>query len=223
MLDYTSVEKLYDYFISADQLVSTDTRNLEPGAIFFALKGENFNANKFAQQAIDSGCSYAVVDEAEYAIKPNIVLVENVLKSLQLLANFHRNRLNIPVLAITGSNAKTTHKELIHAVLSKKFKTAATIGNLNNHIGVPLTLLNIRPDHEFAIIEMGANHQGEIADLCKIVNPDFGLITNIGKAHLEGFGGIEGVKKGKSELYKFLKAKNCKTFISDIRIQDWVS
>jgi UDP-N-acetylmuramoyl-tripeptide--D-alanyl-D-alanine ligase len=214
MLDYTSVEKLYDYFISADQLVSTDTRNLERGAIFFALKGENFNANKFAQQAIDSGCSYAVVDEAEYAIKPNIVLVENVLKSLQHLANFHRNRLNIPVLAITGSNAKTTHKELIHAVLSKKFKAAATIGNLNNHIGVPLTLLNIRPDHEFAIIEMGANHQGEIEDLCTIANPDFGLITNIGKAHLEGFGGIEGVKKGKSELYKFLKAKNCKTFIN---------
>lgn len=214
MVTHTSIEELYEHFIKAGQSVCTDTRKPEKGAIFFALKGGNFNANEFAQKAIDAGCVLAVVDEEKYVLSPKIVFVENVLKALQQLANYHRRQLKIPFLAITGSNAKTTHKEFINAVLSKKFNTLATYGNLNNHIGVPLTLLSVKPTHEFAIIEMGANHQGEIHELCEIVEPDYGLITNIGKAHLEGFGGIEGVKKGKSELYKFLKTRAAKTFIN---------
>ena len=214
MLKYISIEKLYQHFIDANQLICTDTRNIKTGALFFALKGTNFNANEFAQQAIDKGCGLAVVDEEKYANNERIVLVENVLTALQDLANFHRRKFDIPVLAITGSNGKTTNKELIHAVLSKKFNTLATVGNHNNHIGVPLTLLNLNKAHEFAIVEMGANHKGEIAELCKIAEPTIGLITNIGKAHLEGFGGIEGVKIGKSELYKYLKAKHGKSFIN---------
>jgi UDP-N-acetylmuramoyl-tripeptide--D-alanyl-D-alanine ligase len=214
MHTHISTEELYKHFLEADQSVCTDTRKLEKGSVFFALRGDNFNANEFALKAIESGCRLAVVDDQKYLTAPGIVLVENVLKALQRLANFHRRQLSIPFLAITGSNGKTTHKELINAVLSQKFNTLATEGNLNNHIGVPLTLLKVRPDHGFAIIEMGANHQGEIEELCKIADPDFGLITNIGKAHLEGFGGIEGVKKGKSELYRFLKTKGCKTFIN---------
>lgn len=214
MQNQISTEELYQRFLQAGQLVSTDTRKPEKGSLFFALKGPSFNANEFAQKAIEAGCSLAVVDEAKYATQSNIVLVADVLTALQQLANHHRHQFRIPVLAITGSNGKTTHKELIHAVLSKKYKTLATVGNLNNHIGVPLTLLKLRAEHEFAIIEMGANHQGEIDALCQIADPDFGLITNIGKAHLEGFGGLEGVKKGKSELYKYLKAKSCKAFVN---------
>lgn len=214
MQNYISVEELYGHFLEADQLISTDTRNPEKGSVFFALKGPSFNANTFAQKALDSGCRLAVVDEPEYANDPRIRLVEDVLKTLQQLANFHRRQFSIPVLAITGSNAKTTHKELIAAVLSKKMNTLSTTGNLNNHIGVPLTLLRLRPEHAFAIIEMGANHQGEIEALCGIAEPDYGLVTNIGKAHLEGFGGIEGVKKGKSELYRYLKSRGNKTFIN---------
>ena len=214
MLNNNIIEKLYKIYQDSDQKICTDTRKLEKGSLFFALKGSNFNANEFAQKAIDAGCSVAVVDEEKYVTNVNIMLVEDVLATLQQLANFHRKQFKIPFLAITGSNGKTTNKELIHAVLSKKYNTLATIGNLNNHIGVPLTLLRLTKEHEFAIIEMGANHIGEIADLCKITEPDFGLITNIGKAHLEGFGGIEGVKKGKSELYKFLKSVNGKTFIN---------
>ena len=194
--------------------VGTDTRKIEKNALFFALKGANFNANEFAQKAIDSGALYAIVDEEKYADGKKIFYTEDCLKTLQLLANHHRKQFSIPVLSITGSNAKTTHKELIAAVLSKKYNTLATSGNLNNHIGVPLTLLGLRKEHEFAIIEMGANHQGEIHDLCEIAEPDFGLITNIGKAHLEGFGGFEGVKKGKSEMYRFLKLKNAKVFVN---------
>lgn len=213
-MQYTSTEALYQKFRRAEFRVSTDTRKLEKGVIFFALKGANFNANEFATQAIAAGCSLAVVDDAQYADGDRIVLVENVLKSLQQLASHHRAQFKIPVLAITGSNAKTTHKELINAVVSKKYITLATEGNLNNHIGVPLTLLKLRPDHEFAIIEMGANHKGEIAELCEIADPDFGLITNIGSAHLEGFGGIEGVKQGKSELYKYIKLKGGKCFVN---------
>ncbi len=214
MSKYISVEELYSFYLKAKQQVCTDTRKLEEGSIFFALKGGNFNANEFAQKAIDAGCSLAVVDEDKYVSDPKIVLVADVLKALQALATYHRRQFTIPFLAITGSNGKTTNKELINVVLSKKFKTLATIGNLNNHIGVPLTLLNIKAEHEFAIIEMGANHQGEINELCEIAEPDFGLITNIGKAHLEGFGGEEGIKKGKSELYKYIKTKNGKVFVN---------
>ena len=208
------IEELYQHFLNANNKVCTDTRNLIKDSLFFALKGTNFNANEFAQKAIDAGCSFAIVDDEKYAISNKIILVPNVLKTLQQLANHHRNQFKIPVLAITGSNAKTTNKELINAVISKKYNTLATFGNLNNHIGVPLTLLNIAHQHQFAIIEMGANHQGEIDELCQIANPNFGLITNIGKAHLEGFGGIEGVKKGKTELYKFLKTKDGEVFIN---------
>jgi UDP-N-acetylmuramoyl-tripeptide--D-alanyl-D-alanine ligase len=214
MLQLKTTEELYQYYLDSGQKICTDTRKLESGSVFFALKGANFNANEFASKAIDAGCSMAIVDEEKYVTHPKIVLVKDVLIALQRLANFHRKQLKIPFLAITGSNGKTTNKELIHAVLSRKYKTLATFGNLNNHIGVPLTLLSIKKEHEFAIIEMGANHQGEIEELCRITEPDFGLITNIGKAHLEGFGGIEGVKKGKSELYKFLKTVNGKAFIN---------
>ncbi|MBA2611101.1 MAG: UDP-N-acetylmuramoyl-tripeptide--D-alanyl-D-alanine ligase [Bacteroidetes bacterium] len=214
MPKHSSIEDLYDLYLKADQKICTDTRKLDAGSVFFALKGGNFNANEFAQKAIDAGCSIAVVDEEKYITDAKIVLVEDVLKALQQLATHHRRQLTIPFLAITGSNGKTTNKELINAVLSKKFKTLATIGNLNNHIGVPLTLLNIKAEHEFAIIEMGANHQGEINELCHIAEPDLGLITNIGKAHMEGFGGIEGIKKGKSELYKYIKTKSGKVFVN---------
>lgn len=214
MISHATLEQLYQVFLDSNRSISTDTRKPEPRSLFFALKGANFNANEFAAKAIEAGCNAAVVDEEQYAIHPKILLVDNSLKALQQLANYHRRQFKIPFLAITGSNGKTTNKELIHAVLSKKYNTLATIGNLNNHIGVPLTLLRLREEHEFAIIEMGANHQGEIKELCRITDPDFGLVTNIGKAHLEGFGGIEGVKKGKSELYKFLKTVNGKAFVN---------
>jgi UDP-N-acetylmuramoyl-tripeptide--D-alanyl-D-alanine ligase len=214
MLKHISTEELYSVYLEANQRICTDTRKLEKGSLFFALKGANFNANEFAKKAINEGCVLAVVDDEKYATEPGIVLVKDVLIALQQLANHHRRQFKIPFLAITGSNGKTTNKELINAVLSKKYKTLATIGNLNNHIGVPLTLLRLKKEHEFAIIEMGANHIGEIEELCRIADPDFGLITNIGKAHLEGFGGIEGVKKGKSELYKALKKVNGKAFVN---------
>lgn len=214
MIKYISTQELYQFYLDADQKICTDTRKLDKGALFFALKGANFNAGEFAQKAIDEGCALAIVDNEKFVTHEKIVLVADVLKALQQLANYHRKQFTIPVLAITGSNGKTTNKELINTVVSGKFNTLATIGNLNNHIGVPLTLLRLNKAHEFAIIEMGANHQGEIDELCNIADPDYGLITNVGKAHLEGFGGIEGVKKGKSELYRYLKAKNCKTFIN---------
>jgi UDP-N-acetylmuramoyl-tripeptide--D-alanyl-D-alanine ligase len=214
MSNHISIEELYSFYLKANQQICTDTRKLEAGSVFFALKGGNFNANEFAKKAIDSGCILAVIDEEKYLTDPKIVSVADVLIALQQLATHHRRQFKIPFLAITGSNGKTTNKELINAVLSKKFNTLATIGNLNNHIGVPLTLLNLKADHEFAIIEMGANHQGEINELCQIAEPDFGLITNIGKAHLEGFGGEEGIKKGKSELYKYIRSKHGKVFIN---------
>lgn len=209
-----SLQELYTFFLKAELKICTDTRKVENGALFFALKGANFNANEFAAKAIELGCSKAIVDDESYANGSHIYFVKDVLKTLQDLANYHRQHFNIPVLGITGSNGKTTNKELIHAVLSMKYNTLATLGNLNNHIGVPLTLLRMNASHEFAIIEMGANHQGEIAELCDIAEPDFGLITNIGKAHLEGFGGIEGVKKGKSELYKYLRSTGHKAFVN---------
>ncbi|HET8839000.1 MAG TPA: UDP-N-acetylmuramoyl-tripeptide--D-alanyl-D-alanine ligase [Flavobacteriaceae bacterium] len=199
--------------------VSTDTRKIEENSIFFALKGENFDGNLFAIQAMEKGASFAVVDKI---VTPHegLIKVDDVLQTLQKLANFHKKYLNIPVIALTGSNGKTTTKELINAVLSKKFKTVATKGNLNNHIGVPLTLLSMDSSTEIGIVEMGANHLGEIASLCEIAQPDYGYITNFGKAHLEGFGGIEGVIKGKSELYNFLKEKEKTIFInSDDAVQ----
>ncbi len=210
----TSVRDIYEAFLKCNQKICTDTRKLENGSIFFCLKGANFNANEFTSKALEGGCAFVVVDESKYAISDNIFLVKDVLKALQQLANHHRKQLQLKVLAITGSNGKTTNKELINAVLSKQFKTLATVGNLNNHIGVPLTLLSLTKEHEIAIIEMGANHQGEINELCEIAEPDYGLITNIGKAHLEGFGGEEGVKKGKSEMYRFIEKKGGRIFIN---------
>jgi UDP-N-acetylmuramoyl-tripeptide--D-alanyl-D-alanine ligase len=178
------------------------------------LKGANFNGNKFALDALKKGAAYAIVDEPEFAVNEKLIIVPDVLVCLQELARYHRDRLGLPILAITGTNGKTTTKELVAAVLSKKFKVNFTQGNLNNHIGVPLTLLSMNKDSEFGVVEMGANHPGEIKILCDIANPDFGIITNIGKAHLEGFGSFDGVIETKSELYNFLKAKGGKCFIN---------
>ncbi len=209
-----TIPELYEKYILSNYKVSTDTRKLELNSLFFALKGENFNANTFAEEAIKQGCSFAIVDDETISNGKEILLVSNVLESLQQLAKYHRQQLNIPFIGITGSNGKTTNKELIHAVLSKKYKTLATKGNLNNHIGVPLTILSITPEYEMAIIEMGANHQKEIEFLSEIAQPNFGIITNIGKAHMEGFGGLEGIKKGKSELYQYIKHTHGKLFLN---------
>ena len=200
------IELLYNIYQQYPS-VQTDTRKLKKGDIFFALKGGNFNGNHFARQAIDAGAVYAVIDEKEFEIPGKTFLTDDVLASLQQLAKHHRQQFNIPFIAITGSNGKTTTKELIHAVLSTTYKTYTTEGNLNNHIGVPLTILKIKSDAEIAVIEMGANHRGEIASCCNYALPTHGIITNIGKAHLEGFGGIEGVKKGKGELFDFLRGQ----------------
>ncbi len=208
------IDILYQKFIECNQSVATDTRKLSTNSIFFALQGPTFNANNFALTAIEQGCKYAVIDDVLLPPHPQLLLVKNVLEALQQLAKYHRMQLKIPVIGITGSNGKTTNKELIHAVLSQKYQTQATLGNLNNHIGVPLTLLSITKSTEIAIIEMGANHVGEIAFLCSLAMPTFGLITNIGKAHLEGFGSIEGVIKGKSELYHYIKNNNGTIFIN---------
>lgn len=194
--------------------VSTDTRKIEKDCMFFALKGPNFNGNTFAEEALKQGAKYAVIDEAEFRKDERFILVEDVLTSLQQLANYHRWQLAIPIIAITGSNGKTTTKELVNAVLAKKYRTYATRGNLNNHIGIPLTLLAMDETIELGIVEMGANHQKEIEGYCKIAEPDYGLITNIGKAHLEGFGGEEGVKKGKGELYDYLLKSGKNIFLN---------
>ena len=206
------IEDLYKIYLEHPS-VQTDTRRIKTGDLFFALKGPNFNGNSFAKQAIDGGAAFAVIDEDAYAIPGKTILVEDSLKALQLLAKHHRQQFTIPFIAITGSNGKTTTKELVHAVLSSTFTTYTTEGNLNNHIGVPLTILKIKPDAQFAIIEMGANHQQEIASYCLVALPTHGLITNCGKAHLEGFGGVEGVKKGKGELYQFLRQYNGGVFV----------
>lgn len=187
--------------------ICTDTRKIKPNSLFFALKGENFNANAFAANALELGATYAIIDEIAYYEDDKTILVENVLETLQNLAYYHRKTFDIPVIGITGSNGKTTTKELLYQVLSQKYEVLCTKGNLNNHIGVPLTLLELNTNHQLAVIEMGANHQGEIALLSKITDPTIGIITNIGKAHLEGFGGIEGVIKGKTELYQYIKDK----------------
>lgn len=215
-MDIKELYKLY----SQSFLVDTDTRKIREKSIFFALKGENFNGNTFAEKALTLGASFAIVDEKVYQTDNRILVVENVLKTLQQLANYHRNQLKTTIIGLTGSNGKTTTKELIYAVLSQKYKTIATKGNLNNHIGVPLSLLSITPETEFGVIEMGANHQKEIEFLSSICEPDFGYVTNFGKAHLEGFGGVEGVIKGKSELYAFLENNNKTAFINpDDKIQ----
>ncbi len=208
-----TIEEIYSLFRNHPN-ISTDSRKIEKGCLFFALKGENFNGNKFAQKALDNGASYAIVDEQEYCLSEKTILVENVLGTLQKLANLHRKELNIPILAITGSNGKTTTKELIAAVLSQKFRVSFTQGNLNNHIGVPLTLLKMNTETQFGVVEMGANHPGEIDQLCRIAEPNYGIITNIGKAHLEGFGSFEGVIQTKTELYRFLELKKGTVFFN---------
>ena len=208
-----TIEQLYAIFLN-HPFVQTDTRKLQTGEIFFALKGENFNGNLFAVKAIELGASAVVIDEEVNIIDDKIFKVENVLEALQQLAKHHRQQYNIPFIAITGSNGKTTTKELVSAVLSTHFKTYTTKGNLNNHIGVPLTILSIHSDAEIAVIEMGANHQKEIESYCSYTLPTHGLITNCGKAHLEGFGGIEGVKKGKGELFDFLRANHGTAFVN---------
>ncbi len=195
-----TTEQIYSLY-SQYPKVETDSRKIEEGCLFFALKGEKFNGNQFAAEALEKGAAYAIIDEKGFYLDERTVLVDDVLEALQSLAHYHRQQLGIPVLAITGSNGKTTTKELIASVLSKKYKIAYTRGNLNNHIGVPLTILQMDWDTEIGIIEMGANHAGEIGELCAIADPDFGIITNIGIAHLEGFGSFEIIKKTKSELY----------------------
>lgn len=194
--------------------ITTDTRKITEDSLFFALKGDNFDANTFTEEALQKGAKYVVIDNIKYHIDDRTLLVDNTLKTLQDLAQYHRNYLKLPIISLTGSNGKTTTKELIHAVLSQKFNVKATIGNLNNHIGVPLTLLSFDETTEIGIVEMGANHQKEIEFLCEIAQPDYGYITNFGKAHLEGFGGIEGVIKGKSEMYEYLKNNNKTAFIN---------
>lgn len=205
--------QLYDIFLQ-HPVICTDSRECQPDSLFFALKGDNFNANAFALTALEKGCAFAVVDEAEYAIDNRFILVENVLESLQQLATFHREQLGTRVIGITGTNGKTTTKELIASVLSEKYNVLFTQGNLNNHIGVPLTLLQLKPEHQLAVIEMGANHPGEIKMLAEIARPDYGIITNVGKAHLEGFGSFEGVKNTKAELYDYILKNGKAIFIN---------
>ncbi len=208
-----NINSLYELFLKCGK-VSTDTRKIEPGSIFFALKGPSFNANAFAEEALIKGASYAIIDDSSYRKNERTILVDDALVTLQELAKYHRSKLSIPVIGLTGSNGKTTSKELLQAVLSKKFKTLATKGNLNNHIGVPLTILSIKSSVEFAIIEMGANHVGEVAFLSSIANPTHGFITNIGKAHIGTFGGFENIIRGKSELYQHLITNNGVVFIN---------
>ncbi len=210
----SSVGALYALYLE-HPIISTDTRNLSPDSIFFALKGDRFNANVFASFALDNGCVLAVVDDPNVAVDERYILVDDVTQCLQHLAAYHRKHLNIPVIGITGTNGKTTTKELLHAVLSTQFKTHATKGNLNNHIGVPLTLLSTPKDTEILIVEMGANHPGEIADLCEIAQPDFGLITSLGVAHLEGFGSFENIVKTKTDLYRSVNKNQGLIFVNN--------
>ena len=207
-----TIDQLYKIYRQYPS-VQTDTRKLKTGDIFFALKGPNFNANQFATAALEAGSAYAIVDEAPATPNDRIIVVDDVLSTLQQLAKYHRQQFNIPFIAITGSNGKTTTKELVHAVLSAGYKTYTTQGNLNNHIGIPLTILSVKDDAEMAVIEMGANHLREIANYCEYTLPTHGIITNCGKAHLEGFGSIEGVRKGKGELYDYLRAHGGTAFV----------
>ena len=207
-----NLSALYQIFLDC-QLVTTDSRNCPEGSLFIALKGESFNGNAFAGKALETGCAYAIIDEPEYAVEGDqrYILVDNCLQTLQQLANYHRRQLGTQVIGITGTNGKTTTKELISAVLSQSHNILYTLGNLNNHIGVPSTLLRLKAEHDLAVIEMGANHPGEIKFLSEIAEPDCGIITNVGKAHLEGFGSFEGVIKTKGELYDFLRKKEGST------------
>jgi len=207
-----SIESLYEIYLKHPE-ICTDSRSLKSGDLFFALKGENFNGNHFALQAISQGAAYAVTDEIPEHPDDRLLPVNDVLKTLQALAGYHRNQFSIPFIAITGSNGKTTTKELMHAVLSDTYRTYTTQGNLNNHIGIPLTLLKIKPDAQMAIVEMGANHLREIAGYCEYTRPTHGIITNCGKAHLEGFGSVEGVRKGKGELYDWLREQGGTAFV----------
>lgn len=208
------ISALYQCFMECG-VVTTDSRDCPSGSMFIALKGETFNGNTFAHQALREGCRYAVVDEAEYADDPRILLVENCLRTLQKLANYHRRQLGTRIIGITGTNGKTTTKELIAAVLQKRYNLLYTQGNLNNHIGVPLTLLRLTREHELAVVEMGASHPGDISELVTIVEPDYGLITNVGKAHLAGFGSFEGVLRTKGELYDYLREHGEHTIFID--------
>ncbi len=207
------IKELYTLYLQSAGII-TDSRSTLKNAIFFALKGENFDGNQYAQKAIENGASYAVIDDPDVADGNQFILVENVLSTLQLLANYHRRMTDICIIAITGSNGKTTTKELVKIVLSKKYSVSATQGNLNNHIGVPVTLLSFPPGLKIGIVEMGANHPGEIWNLCKIAEPDYGIITNIGKAHLEGFGTLEGVAKAKAEMYEYIAQRKGKLFVN---------
>ena len=209
-MDIPQLYKIYKTHYS----VSTDTRVIPQNSLFFALKGDNFNGNAFASKALDLGARFSIIDEITFQTDERMILVDNALQTLQQLANYHRKQMQLPIIGLTGSNGKTTSKELIQAVMQQKFKTVATKGNLNNHIGVPLTLLSMTPETEMGIVEMGANHQQEIAFLSSICEPDFGYITNFGKAHLDGFGGVEGVIKGKCELYDFLRAHHKMAFVN---------
>ena len=215
------LETVYSYFLESTG-ICTDTRKIEKGCLFVALRGDNFNGNKFTQQALDKGAFKVIIDDiSQHKNTGETILCKNSLTLLQKLATYHRQELNVPMIALTGSNGKTTTKEIINAVLSKKFKTTATLGNLNNHIGVPLTLLSMTKETEIGIVEMGANHKKEIEALCEIAQPNFGYITNFGKAHIEGFGSIEGVIEGKSELYKYIsKEKGTLFFNADDPVQN---
>jgi UDP-N-acetylmuramoyl-tripeptide--D-alanyl-D-alanine ligase len=207
------IKELHQLFINSTG-ICTDTRKVKLNALFFALKGDNFNGNKYAKNAVNEGCSFAIVDEKEYVLGDNYILVNSVLKTLQELANYHRGQFDIPVIGITGSNGKTTTKELIGEVLNKKYNVLMTQGNLNNHLGVPFTLLNLTSSHDIAIIEMGANKQGDIKELVDIALPTHGIITNIGTAHIEGFGSLQGVIDTKTEMYEFIKNTNGKLFVN---------
>jgi UDP-N-acetylmuramoyl-tripeptide--D-alanyl-D-alanine ligase len=207
------IKYIHSLFLKCNS-VSIDTRKIEPNSLFVAIKGDNFDANTFAKEALEKGASYVIIDNDSYYIDQRTILVKNSLEALQELAKFHRDYLKLPIIALTGSNGKTTTKELIHVVLSKKFNTKATVGNLNNHIGVPLTLLSFNSQTEIGIVEMGANHKKEIEFLCDLAKPDYGYITNFGKAHLEGFGGVEGVIAGKSEMYTYLSKNDKLCFIN---------
>lgn len=215
-----TIQNIHNLFLKCSS-VSIDTRKIVPNSFFVAIKGENFDANTFANEALEKGASYVIIDNQEYFIDDRTILVKSSLETLQELAKYHRQYLQLPIIALTGSNGKTTTKELINVVLSKTYNTKATVGNLNNHIGVPLTLLSFTKETQIGIVEMGANHQKEIEFLCEIAQPDYGYITNFGKAHLEGFGGVEGVIKGKSEMYTYLKANDKSVFVNlDDKIQN---
>jgi UDP-N-acetylmuramoyl-tripeptide--D-alanyl-D-alanine ligase len=207
------IARIHSLFLKCNS-VSIDTRKIESNSFFIAIKGDRFDANTFAIEALEKGASYVIIDNEKYFIDERTILVEDSLYALQELAKFHRKYLNLPIVALTGSNGKTTTKELIHVVLSRKYNTKATIGNLNNHIGVPLTLLSFSTETEIGIVEMGANHKKEIEFLCEIAKPDYGYITNFGKAHLEGFGGVAGVIEGKSEMYQYLFQNDKLAFVN---------